>query len=195
MDMNLREKMFGNSKFECGKLVKYMSVSEFENTFNVIVDEKTAQSNENGSTDYTATSKDLTIKIEVLDNNVTHINDYESDLLKVNGAWYLDSLPQHFVIELTNGLLKWATLSPFEDKSDALTEYKGNHPRKCKGQPLPAYLYRFYGLEKSDETASEVVHVRLTPTEKSKLEEMAGDKTVSEYIREMIREFGSYSAR
>ena len=110
-------------------------------------------------------------------------------MLKINGAWYLDSLPSNFVIELTDGTLKMATLSPFEDKSESLTDYKGYHPRKCKGQPLPLYMYRFYGLEKSDETASEVVHVRLTPTEKKRLDEYAVEqgKNTSEMIREWAR--------
>jgi hypothetical protein len=76
-------------------------------------------------------------------------------------------------------------------KPEKLRDYKGYHPRKCKGQPLPDYLYRFYGLQKNDESATEVIHVRLMPNEKSKIERFAANqepkKTVSEVVREYIR--------
>jgi hypothetical protein len=49
-------------------------------------------------------------------------------------------------------------------------------------------MYPLYGLEKSGETASEVVHVRLTPTDKALVEAKATDAglTVSEYIRQSL---------
>jgi hypothetical protein len=106
-------------------------------------------------------------------------------MIKVNGAWYLDALPIHIVVEKENGELAKYTLVPFREIQESeLTVYKSYHPRKCKGQPVPIYLYRFYGLVKNEESASEVIHVRLTPTEKSKLQDAAGEKNVSEFIRE-----------
>ena len=81
-------------------------------------------------------------------------------------------------------------LTPFRAIKDVdIKPYKGYHPRKCKGQPLPDYLYRFYGLERNDETMSEVVRVRLTPGEKEQLETAAtnSEKTVSEFLRDYIR--------
>jgi hypothetical protein len=113
-------------------------------------------------------------------------------MLKVNGAWNLVSLPQHLVLELEDGTLTKVFISPFRELAEKdFTVYKSYHPRKCKGAPLPDYLYRFYGLEKNDESATEVVHVRLTPTEKTKIETYAANlepkKSVSEVIRDYIR--------
>lgn len=113
--------------------------------------------------------------------------------LKVNGAWYLDSLPTMLVIELTDNIdniLVMANITPFRELAPSdLKLYKGYHPRKCKGQPIPAYLYRFYGMEKGAENASEVIHVRITPTEKEQLQTAANgaDKPVSEYVRDWVR--------
>lgn len=124
-------------------------------------------------------------------NSMTISNhDTQKATLQINGAWYIDNLPNHLVIELKNGNLVMVRMAPFR----AITEndfmqYKGYHPRKMKGQPLPDYLYRFYGLERSNETANEVIHVRLTPTEKAKIQTVAENagKSVSEYIRDWIR--------
>lgn len=110
-------------------------------------------------------------------------------MLKVNGAWYLTALPQHIVIELEDGSLTKVFINPFRELSEKdFTVYKSYHPKKCSGQPLPAYLYRFYGLEKSDETANEVAHVRMTPSEKKKLQDAAdaAGKSVSEFVRDWI---------
>lgn len=111
--------------------------------------------------------------------------------MKINGAWYLDSLPNVAIIEKEDGVLAKFFIVPFRAITDNdLTPYSSYHPRKCSGQPLPNYLYKFYGLEKNDEVASEVIHVRLTPTEKRKLEEKAtkAGKTISELIRDFIKE-------
>lgn len=109
-------------------------------------------------------------------------------MIKVNGAWFLEALQTHVVIELENGTLGKFNLTPYREIQDQdITVYKSYHPRKCKGQPLPAYLYRFYGLEKNDESASDVIHVRLTPAEKQKVQDAAGDKSVSEFVRDYIR--------
>lgn len=114
----------------------------------------------------------------------------ETTDIKVNGAWYLDSLPTMIVIEKEDNTLAMFYINPFKLIEDAdLKYYKGHHPRKCKGQPLPAYLYRFYGLTKSEETANEVIHIRLTPSEKERVQTAAdgAGKNVSEFIRDYIR--------
>lgn len=111
-------------------------------------------------------------------------------LTKVNGAWYVNQLPNHLVIELPDGRLVMAQMSPFRHLAEKdFTDYNGHHPRRCKGQPLPDYLYRFYGLERSDETANEVIHIRLTPTEKAAIQTAAdgAGKTVSEFVRDWVR--------
>jgi hypothetical protein len=111
--------------------------------------------------------------------------------MKVNGAWYIDSLPTMIVIELETGHLKMFYLNPFKEiKESNLSAYKGYHPRKCKGQPLPSYLYKQYGLQKNEETATEVIHIRVTPREKEKIKNNADNSgtTISEYIREKILE-------
>ncbi len=107
----------------------------------------------------------------------------------INGAWYLDSFPYHMVIECEDNTLHFAPITPMEPVEKKLQPYKGYHPRKCKGQPLPAYMYKFYGLEKNEESATEVIHTRLTPSEKEKVETAAKNdgKTISEMVRDYIR--------
>ena len=112
-------------------------------------------------------------------------------MLKINGAWYLDIMPTMIVIELGNKDLKMFYLNPFKEITDTdLKEYKGYHPRKCNGKPLPSYLYRFYGLDKNNEKSSEVLHVRATPTEQEKLENYCynNKKTVSDVIKSFIKD-------
>lgn len=144
---------------------------------------------------------DKIFKYDVLpqeDGSIILHNEHETDhcisapdlknMIKVNGVWYLDAYPSNIIIELEAGALKMAHVTPMRPLTpDKLRDYKAYHPRKCKGQPLPDYLYRFYGLEKSDETANEVIHVRLTPSEKAKLQTAAGEKTTSEYVRDWIK--------
>lgn len=113
-----------------------------------------------------------------------------NDCITVRGAWYLNALPQHIVVEHTDGSLSKFFITPFRKLKDAdFTVYKSYHPRKCKGSPLPDYLYRFYGLVRDEDTLSEVVRVRVSPAEKEKLETAASNdgKTVSEFLREYIR--------
>lgn len=110
----------------------------------------------------------------------------------INGAWYVDSLPTAVVVEMPNGKLFHFNLTPFRKISDAdLKPYKGYHPRKMKGQPLPDYLYRFYGLEKNDESLSEVIRLRVSPSEKAAFEAYTASleprQSVSDVLREFIR--------
>jgi hypothetical protein len=114
------------------------------------------------------------------------------DLVTINGAWYIDNLPQNIVCELTDGTLKMFYITPFKpQKTEKMLAYNGYHPRKMKGSPLPDYLYRFYGLQKNAESATEVIHVRLTPSEKIRVENWGKNQeptmTVSETVRAMIR--------
>jgi hypothetical protein len=114
----------------------------------------------------------------------------EAEPMIINGAWYLDALPQNIIIERVDGSLATFYLTPFRGiQGNDLMPYKGYHPRKCKGQPLPDYLYRFYGLARNEESLSEVIRVRVSPSEKEKLEATASNagKTVSEFLREYIR--------
>ncbi|MFA6848766.1 MAG: hypothetical protein WCS30_00270 [Selenomonadaceae bacterium] len=111
-------------------------------------------------------------------------------MLKINGAWYVDQLPTQIVVELEDGSLSKVNLTPYREISVTdLTQYKGYHPRRLKGSPLPEYFYRFYGLEKNNESLTEVIHIRITPTEKQKLETAteSQDKTTSELLRDFIR--------
>ena len=112
------------------------------------------------------------------------------DYLKINGAWYLDALPNQIVAELEDGSLTKFRLTPFRQITEKdFTPYKSYHPRKCKGQPLPEYLYRFYGLERNEEGLTEVIRVRLSPSEKEKLDSISknDNKNVSEFIRDYVR--------
>jgi len=110
--------------------------------------------------------------------------------LLVNGAWYLDAYPTAIITEMADNTLRMFHLTPFRKITEKdLRPYKAYHPRKCKGSPLPDYLYRYYGLERSSETLSEVIRVRVSPVEKQTLEAAAenADVTISEYLRQMIR--------
>lgn len=112
------------------------------------------------------------------------------DPLVVNGAWYLDAYPSSIIIERTDGSLGIVNLTPFRAiNPQDIRDYKAYHPRKCKGSPLPDYLYRFYGMARNDESLSEVIRVRVSPAEKEKLEATAANagKNVSEFLREYIR--------
>ena len=110
--------------------------------------------------------------------------------MKINGAWYVDALPTEIVIELQDGTLKHFNLTPFRHITDAdLIDYKGYHPRKMHGQPLPDYLYGFYGLEKSDEVLSETVRVRITPSEKTKFEAYAASLEPHQNVSDVLRKF------
>lgn len=123
------------------------------------------------------------------------INDREVEAPKgpyliINGAWYINQLPTMIVMEKVDGTLGMFNLTPFRAvKESEIRSYKGYHPRKCKGSPLPDYLYRFYGLERNEETLSEVIRVRVSPSEREKLEVAASneDKTMSEFMRDYIR--------
>jgi len=115
----------------------------------------------------------------------------DTESMIVNGAWYLSALPNHIVVELQDGSLAKYFMTPFRGiKETDLTQYKSYHPRKCKGQPLPDYLYRFYSLARNEGSLSEVIRVRVSPSEKGKLDAAAANagKTVSEFMRNYIRE-------
>lgn len=111
-------------------------------------------------------------------------------MLTINGAWYVNNVPTMLVVELSDGSLAMFNLTPFREVSEAdLRPYKGHHPRKMKGSPLPDYLYRHYGLGRNDESLSEVIRVRVSPSEKEKLETAAKNdgKNISEFLRDYIR--------
>jgi len=108
----------------------------------------------------------------------------------VNGVWNIESFPYQLIIEKQNGTLWFYPIQPLrrlEDKD--LSPYKGYHPRKAKGLPLPEYLYQFYGLEKNTEALTEVIHIRITPTEKASIDAAAENDglSTSEWARKTIR--------
>ena len=108
----------------------------------------------------------------------------------ITGAWYIDKIPGGIVIEQVDGILSSIAISPFKAITvDDMMSYDGQHPRKLHGVPVPSTLYPYYGLTKSDESLSEVLRVRLAPSELERLKAVADatGKTVSEYAREWIR--------
>ena len=112
------------------------------------------------------------------------------DKIIVNGAWYVDQFPTQFVIELADGSLKFAPLSPLEPLTALkLKAYNGYHPRKMKGNPVPEYLYKFYGIEKNAEGLSEVIRLRITPTEKAKFEAYVSNLETKQNVSDVLREF------
>lgn len=130
------------------------------------------------------------LRIEGKSINTREIFEPQCNPMIINGAWYINQLPNQLVLELVDGSLGMFYLTPFRAIKEAdIKLYKGYHPRKCKGSPLPEYLYRFYGLARNEETLSEVIRIRVSPSEKEKLEAVAanGDKTISEFIRDYIR--------
>lgn len=140
---------------------------------------------------YSVTEQDNgALRIESEAMSVREVQSPEDKPLVIGGAWYLNALPSHIVVERTDGTLAKFFLTPFRAIKDSdLTVYRSYHPRKCKGQPLPDYLYRFYDLSRNEESLSEVIRVRVSPTEKEKLEAAAANdkKNVSEFLREYIR--------
>jgi hypothetical protein len=136
--------------------------------------------------------EDGTLSVQHESINNKQVNAPEAEPIIVNGVWYLDTLPSHAVVEFEDGRLAKFYITPFRALTDKdFTAYKSYHPRKCKGQPLPDYLYRFYGLKRNDESLSEVIRVRVSPTEKEKLEAYAANlepkSSVSELLRDYIR--------
>jgi len=108
----------------------------------------------------------------------------------VNGVWYVSELQNDIVIELQDGMLVHTALSPFRKIDDTdFKPYKGYHPRKMKGKPLPAYLYPFYGLEKAPENLSEIIRVRISPQEKSAFETYVSSLEPRQNVSDVIRDF------
>jgi len=133
---------------------------------------------------------DGTLRVESESISTREVQAPEGECMTINGAWYLDALPQNIIIERVDGSLAMFYLTPLRGiREQDLKPYKGYHPRKSKGQPLPDYLFRFYGLSRNEESLSEVIRVRVSPSEKEKLEAAASNegKTVSEFLREYIR--------
>lgn len=111
-------------------------------------------------------------------------------MMIVNGAWYVSELPMEAVVELESGELRHFHLAPFRHITESdLSPYKGYHPRKMRGQPLPDYLYRFYGLEKSNESLTEIIRLRVTPSEKTAFEAYVASLEPRQNVSDVLREF------
>ncbi|NDL68001.1 plasmid mobilization protein [Anaerotalea alkaliphila] len=114
----------------------------------------------------------------------------EGELMTINGAWNLDQIPTQYIVERVDGTLAMFSVTPFRRITEAdLKPYKGYHPRMAKGSPMPEYLYKFYSFARNEETLSEVIRVRMSPSEKEKLDAAARNagKNVSEFIRDFVR--------
>lgn len=108
----------------------------------------------------------------------------------VANAWYVDTLPDAVVAEMPSGKLVSFSVSPFRAITEGdMTDYDGQHPRRLSGVPVPAALYPYYGIIKSEESLSEVLRIRLSPSELEKIKAAASADglTVSEYARGWIR--------
>ncbi|MFT9055464.1 MAG: hypothetical protein ABF449_02395 [Ethanoligenens sp.] len=110
----------------------------------------------------------------------------------INGAWNISAYPNEIIVELSDGTLKHFFINPFRKITDKdLHQYNGYHPRKAKGQPLPDYMYPLYGLERNAESLSEVIRLRVSPSEKAAFESYTNSleprQSVSDALREFIR--------
>lgn len=115
-----------------------------------------------------------------------------SVLFPITGAWYIEALPGCIIIERENGTLGKFGITPFRLITEKdISIYKGYHPRHCKGQPLPDYLYLQYGLVKSSQSLSALLPtIRVRPSELEKLQRIAAGRsqTISELVRSIIRD-------
>ena len=104
--------------------------------------------------------------------------------MRVRNAWMVPHLPDHFVVELESGEMKRFQTVPYREITKAdLQDYVDLHPRRLCGQAMMPLLFKYYGLEKSGETYSEVLKIRVSPSQKEKLE-TAG--RTSEVVRRLI---------
>jgi hypothetical protein len=109
----------------------------------------------------------------------------------INGAWTVTSLPYHYILDIPQLGLKMAYITPFREITEAdLIPYEGHHPRKMNGVPVPSFLYRFYGLTKSGEIASEMIRARVTPSDKAEVERKAKEAglSVTDFVRQKVLE-------
>jgi hypothetical protein len=86
-------------------------------------------------------------------------------------------------------LLYETDVAPFRKLTVAdISPYTGKHPRTLAAQPLQKDFYSHYGFEKSTETASSTLHIRVTPGEMQSIKDEASSAGVpySDYVREKI---------
>jgi len=120
---------------------------------------------------------------------MVQVYEQGSSTFDVCGAWFLADVPEHMVIELADHRMVMAPLRPEKGQTEPdFKLYDGPHPRKCKGQPVPEWQFRFYGMVRVSETASEILRVRLTPSDYKRLSESAdaAGKPISDLVREWI---------
>lgn len=107
--------------------------------------------------------------------------------MKIINAWNIKQLPDDYVVELEDGSRAQFRIAPLRKITERdLRPYSGDDPRKCAGQPMPLYLYRFYGLEASTTAKTEVVRVRITPEQLAKVSSAGAPSTV---IRDLIDKY------
>jgi|GEM_PF-4716485 len=136
------------------------------------------------------TTDDGNLAVSGKAKNIGVFSAPEGAYLEVRGAWHLSQMPTKIVIELTDGSLEYFDMAPFRKiHYKDMKQYKGKHPRMTSAEALPEMLYKYYGLSHRKETMSEILKIRLKPSEKFKLEMLAEDTdlSVSELIRSYIQ--------
>jgi hypothetical protein len=104
----------------------------------------------------------------------------------VNCAWVQGGA---LVADFGGGRLLSAPLAPYRALDESgMAAHEGPHPKHARCPRLPESMYALYGLEKSGEAATEVLRVRLTPTEMEdvKAAAKASDMPLSDYARMML---------
>lgn len=67
----------------------------------------------------------------------------------VRSAWYHESFPDHVIVQIADASWRTFRAAPFRNVTEDECEvYWGHHPRHG-GIPVPAYIWRFYGLVKA----------------------------------------------
>lgn len=109
--------------------------------------------------------------------------------MKVIGVWIVDSEPDCLILDTPMAGLQKMVTSPYRIvKWSELDRYRGKHPRRVNGVQIPTALWKVYGFERVDETASETIHVRVSPSTRQAIQDMSteANMTVSDYIRSKL---------
>lgn len=107
--------------------------------------------------------------------------------MKIINVWNIKRLPDDYVVELEDGSRAQFHIAPLRKITEQdLKPYRGDDPRKCAGQPMPLYLYKFYDLEVSSAAKTEVVRVRVTPDQLARVSSVGAPSTV---IRDLIDKY------
>ncbi|MBP2643911.1 MAG: hypothetical protein H6Q67_1798 [Firmicutes bacterium] len=107
----------------------------------------------------------------------------------IEDAWYIDELKMEIGIQLPNGNLKKFFITPFRTITETdLKPYYGNPPSKSQIQPLPPYLYRFYGLSRNKQSITQNTPVHTGKTNSKTPNSQETPTNISKVIREWLTE-------